>query len=67
MKWQILAGEPPSGEVLVWSAGRAVVAEIVPADETSAQPLCVDPRTDDILAWPTHWMKLPPPPDSLPE
>ena len=60
MGWQLVEGELPQGEVLVWSGGRRVVAQLIPADEHSPQPLCIDPRTDDILAWPTHWMPLPP-------
>ena len=62
MEWRLVGQELPLGEVLVWSGGRAVVARLYPASEDLAQPLCIDPRTDDILDWPTHWMPLPPPP-----
>jgi hypothetical protein len=62
MKWQIVADELPREEVLVWSDGRAVVAEFIPADRKIPKPLCINLRTEDILPWPTHWMPLPPPP-----
>jgi hypothetical protein len=65
MHWRDIADELPTGEVLVWSDGRAVVAIVVPADEQVAYPTFVDARVNEPLPWPTHWMPLPPAPAAV--
>lgn len=65
MEWMPLGEDPPEGEVLVWTGGRRVVAYVMRPDAGSPKPTFHDARTDDILEWPTHWMKLPPPPQDL--
>jgi hypothetical protein len=50
-------------DVLVWSGGRCVVAVLLTGrDERGAWRDFMDPVTDGLLEWPTHWAPLPPPP-----
>jgi len=57
--WRMLSDPPPAGDVLIWDGGRCFIGVLV-RDAKSA--VFMDPRTSDILPWPTHWMPLPPPP-----
>ena len=62
--WRKTTGAIPKGELLVWSGGRPVIAVLVAGrDDGGEWRDFMDARTDALIEWPTHWMRLPPPPE----
>ena len=65
--WMTVGDDLPVGEdVLVWSAGKAVVGSLLVesgVDGTEIRSF-MDVLGNEILPWPTHWMRIPPPPDA---
>ena len=63
--WMRVGEDVPEGEdVLVWSAGKAVVGSLLVErrpDGTESRSF-MDVLGNEILPWPTHWMRLPQPP-----
>ena len=63
--WMEVRDDVPEGvDVLVWSAGKAVVGSLLidlRADGTELKSF-MDVLGNEILPWPTHWMRIPPPP-----
>jgi hypothetical protein len=63
MDWQTLGQELPTGEVLVYSGSRIVVANVAEFSfDGRSVKSCMDSLANQILEWPTHWMPLPPHP-----
>ena len=62
-EWIPIETAPPCGPVLVFSDGTCVVATVVDGiGPDGAWRVFMDPRNDEILPSPTHWMTLPNPP-----
>lgn len=60
MTWIASDSQLPEGEVLVVSRGRYHVAVLVASlkeGETAHQ--FMDARSDKVIDWPSHWMRLP--------
>jgi hypothetical protein len=63
MDWQTLGQELPTGDVLVYSGSRIVVANVAELSfDGRSVKSCMDSLANEILEWPTHWMPLPPHP-----
>src|SRR3546814_19122514 len=58
--WRPISYLPPKQEVLIWSGGRPVVGLLLSGTQDGKDWRdFIDPRTNDRLEWPTHWMMLP--------
>ncbi|WP_165357615.1 DUF551 domain-containing protein [Sphingosinicella sp. CPCC 101087] len=66
MQWTSINDSQPSEEVLIFTKGGCRIAVLVkdPADNSDVGDF-MDPKSGDLLPWPTHWMPLPSPPSSL--
>ena len=63
LQWLPIGEDMPSGEILLWSGGRAAVGCVIFGVSRGRKwRAYMDARTDEILAEPTHWMALPEPP-----
>lgn len=63
--WMEVANDVPVGQdVLVWSAEKAVVGSLLVERRPNEAEIrsFIDVLGNEILPWPTHWMRLPPPP-----
>ena len=63
--WMEVREDVPAGEdVLVWSAGKPVVGSLLIDQRPDGTELksFMDVLGNEILPWPTHWMRIPPPP-----
>lgn len=62
--WSPIAVDPPAGTpVLIWIEQSCSVALLVEgSDAKGSWRVFMDPRSDEALPWPTHWMPLPQPP-----
>lgn len=61
MRWIATSDDLPSEEVLVLVDDGYHVAVLVEEDSESGAAF-MDVHSSDLLPWPTHWMRLPPPP-----
>jgi hypothetical protein len=52
----------PTEEVIVWVESKMRIALFVGTGPHSAEPFCMDARSDELLPWPSHWHELPPKP-----
>ena len=63
--WMKVGNDLPAEEdILVWSGGVPVVGSLLlerKPDGTEARSL-MDILGNEILPWPTHWMRIPEPP-----
>jgi hypothetical protein len=62
--WMEVGDELPEGDILVWSAGKAVVGSLLlhrKADGAETRSF-IDVLGNEILPWPTYWMLIPSPP-----
>jgi hypothetical protein len=65
MGWHRVCRDVPEGELILVSYGEQVVVALAfPADYYFPEMTFMDARTFDILPLPTHWMKLPEPPQA---
>lgn len=63
LQWRPLGEDLPQEDVLVWSDGRIVVASFAEGFRDGRKwRSCIDVLGNEVLAWPSHWMKLPAPP-----
>jgi hypothetical protein len=51
----------PRKPVLIWSKGTCMVGCLVDGREGDDLAF-MDPKSDALLPWPSHWMELPTPP-----
>ena len=64
LSWVTVGDDIPTGDVLGWTGGKAVVGSMLAdrrADGTEFQSF-MDVLGNEVLPWPTHWMRLPQPP-----
>jgi len=63
--WMPIKTGPPAGEqLLIWVDGGCALAVMVEgSDSKGPWRVFMDPRSDEILPWPTHWMALPSAPE----
>jgi hypothetical protein len=60
--WMTAEGGLPADEdILVWSAGKAVVGSLMIAHEPGESEVrsLIDVLGNEILPWPTYWMRIP--------
>jgi len=64
MGWISTDVELPSGEVIVWVESKMRIAVFVrPSPESDdCERFFMDPNSDELLPWPSHWHTLPPRP-----
>ena len=62
--WFPVEDAPPAGvPVLIWSGEAFAVAVLVQGEDAGGPwRVFMDARSDEILPWPSHWMRLPPAP-----
>ncbi|PSJ43253.1 hypothetical protein C7I55_02425 [Sphingomonas deserti] len=63
--WRPIDDHPlPEGPLLIVSEGRCCIAVLVGGTgPEGAWQVFMDPYTDALYAWPTHWLPLPDLPD----
>ena len=64
LSWVTVDHDIPAGDVLAWTGGKAVVGTMLVerrADGTEFQSF-MDVLGNEVLPWPSHWMRLPRPP-----
>lgn len=60
MPWKQVAPDMPHHDVLLWVEGRCVIGCMVEGVRRGkVWRVFMDPRTDDLLPWPSYWMPLP--------
>jgi hypothetical protein len=67
-EWMKVGNNLPEDEdILVWSGGMPVVGRLLVQREPSARDArsLIDVLGNEILPWPTHWMRIHPPPAEL--
>jgi hypothetical protein len=64
--WRPISDRPPPEgiSILIVSAGTCRIAILVVGDGPEGQwQAFMDPHTDELYPWPTHWMPLPEAPE----
>lgn len=64
MHWIPTAKALPQGEALLWSGGHYRIGVLVSAQAGDPSAAFMDSRSDELLAWPSHWCELPAPPQT---
>jgi hypothetical protein len=68
MDWKPVTPEVPHHDILLWADGRCVVGCLVEGvARGKTWRVFMDPRTDDLLPWPSWWTELPEPPQTREE
>ncbi len=65
MRWIPTSKALPEREALLWSGGRCRIGVLVSATRGDPAPVFMDSNSDELLAWPSHWFELPPPPQQM--
>lgn len=60
--WISVSEHLPAGTVLLWADGRPMIGTLIQG-RANGKPWkdFMDPRTDELLPWPTHWRPIVPP------
>jgi hypothetical protein len=64
--WMVVGSDTPAGQILGWTDGQAVVGSLLVerrADGTVSRSF-MDVLGNEILPWPSHWMRVPQPPET---
>ena len=60
--WTAIADQLPTGTVLIWAGGQPMIGVLAHGIASGKRwQDFFDPRTDELLPWPTHWKAITPP------
>ena len=65
LRWISTNKALPEREALLWSGGRYRIGVLVRETGIDPAPAFMDASSDELLAWPSHWFELPPPPKQM--